>query len=246
MQNLCIRWFGISTICTMCLLTVAARGTENASVDERSEFRLWYDEPAEKWVEALPLGNGRLGAMVFGGTARERLQLNEDTLWFGQPHDYAREGAHEYLQPLRQLLLEGKQREAERLAMEQFMSVPLRQAPYQPLADLWLTFPGHAAAQDYRRELDLDQAISRVRYVVDGIEYQRELLASYPDQVVAVRLTASQPRSITVNLGWTCPHEEVQVHPRGPWRLAPHRAGAHRTEELRSESDGAAALRGLA
>ena len=97
---------------------------------------LWYDTPAEKWVEANPIGNGRLGAMVFGGTENERIQFNDDTLWFGEPHDYSHKGAAKHLPEIRRLLFEGKQREAEDLAGREFMSVPLRQTPYQPCGDL--------------------------------------------------------------------------------------------------------------
>ena len=94
-----------------------------------SDLKLWYTEPATQWTEALPVGNGRLGAMVFGGAAEARYQLNEDSLWCGRPHDYAVDGAAQYLPQIRQLLLEGKQREADRLAMRNFMSKPLRQVP---------------------------------------------------------------------------------------------------------------------
>jgi len=101
---------------------------------------LWYREPATKWVEALPVGNGRLGAMVFGGVEAEQIQFNESTLWTGKPHQYHHEGAAQYLPQLRQLLQEGKQKEAETLALEHFMSVPLRQKAYQPFGDLRLRF----------------------------------------------------------------------------------------------------------
>jgi len=90
--------------------------------EKRSGMKLWYQQPAQEWAEALPVGNGRLGAMVFGGTEHERLQFNEDTLWTGQPHEYQHEGAAKYLPTVRKLLSEGKQREAEKLAAEQMMS----------------------------------------------------------------------------------------------------------------------------
>src|SRR5580765_6229141 len=112
---------------------------------------LWYSQPAEKWTEALPIGNGRMGAMVFGGTASERIQFNEDTLWRGKPHDYVRAGAGEQLGEIRRLLTEGKTKEAEKLAKEKFLSDPVRQLPYQPFGDLRLHFPGHENATNYRR-----------------------------------------------------------------------------------------------
>ncbi len=149
--------------------------------------------------------------MVFGKTGQERLQLNEDTVWFGEPHDYARPGAHRQLEPLRRRLLEGNQREAEKLAMEQFMSVPLRQAPYQPLADLLLRFPGHDSVTQYRRELDLDEATTRVAYDVEQTRYTREIFVSHPDQVLVMHITADRPRSVALELEWACPHERVQT-----------------------------------
>jgi alpha-L-fucosidase 2 len=122
---------------------------------------LLYDKPATKWSEALPVGNGRLGAMVFGGVAEERIQFNEDTLWTGQPHEYQRDGAAEYLPQIRQLLRDGKQREAEKLAMQEFMSEPLRQKAYQPFGDILISFPERDAKADYVRDLNLDTAVFR-------------------------------------------------------------------------------------
>jgi len=160
---------------------------------------LWYTTPATEWVEALPVGNGRLGAMVFGGTALERIQFNEDTVWNGEPHDYSHPGAYQYLNLMRELLFSGKQKEAERIGMEHFMSVPLRQKAYQALADLVLLFPGLAETkriQNYRRDLNLDTAVATVVFDAGGVTYRREVLASYPDQVIAVRLMADQPGRI--------------------------------------------------
>ncbi len=132
---------------------------------------LWYRGPAQKWVEALPIGNGRLGAMVFGGVDEERLQFNEDTIWTGHPHEYQHEGAVKFLPTIRQLLFEGKQRAAEDLAMKEFMSVPLRQMAYQPCGDLRLSFPAAAPVTDYRRELNLDSAITKVSYQSGQVTY---------------------------------------------------------------------------
>ncbi len=179
---------------------------------------LWYPRPAEKWVEALPVGNGRLGAMVFGQTDEERLQFNEDTLWTGEPHDYSHPGAKEVLPQLRRLLFEGKQREAEELAMERFMSVPLRQMAYQPFGDLWLRF-GHSDVSGYRRELDLDRAVASVVYQSGGVTFRREVFCSYPDQVLVVRVEADRPGTVSFTLRLTSPHPHVTVQPTGPNRL---------------------------
>ena len=165
--------------------------------------KLWYDEPATTWMEALPIGNGRLGAMVFGGTADERIQFNEDTLWAGGPRDYSHPGAADVLPEIRRLLFEGKQREAEQLAMEKFMSVPLRQVAYQAFGDLRLELPGHGQVTNYRRELDLDAAVVGMQYDCGGVTYIREALASYPDQVIALRIRANRSGSIDCNVRFT-------------------------------------------
>ncbi len=134
-----------------------------------NEMVLWYDKPAEKWVEALPVGNGRLGAMVYGGVKREQLQFNDDTLWAGKPRSYVHPGAHKYLGEIRQLLFDGKQRDAERLAGEKFMSIPLRQERYQPFGDIYIDFAGHDEVSDYRRQLDIDSAVASVTYRAGGV-----------------------------------------------------------------------------
>ena len=114
--------------------------TEKPAVQHN--LRLWYDEPATKCTEALPVGTGRLAAMVYGSVAREHIQFNEETLWTGQPHDYANEGASQYLAEIRQLLSDGQQEKATALAMDKFMSDPLRQKTYQPFGDLFINFAG--------------------------------------------------------------------------------------------------------
>src|SRR5215203_5588888 len=122
-----------------------------------SELKLWYAQPAAKWEEALPVGSGRMGAMIFGGTAKERIQFNEDTLWTGKPHDYVREGALSHLSTIREAMFAGRNESVTRLIRESFLSDPVRQKAYQPFGDLWIE-TGHRDVSDYRRELDLDTA----------------------------------------------------------------------------------------
>jgi alpha-L-fucosidase 2 len=183
-------------------------GSPAAAADEAEPpaLTLHYNRPATKWVEALPVGNGRLGAMVFGGPAEEHLQFNESTLWTGGPHEYQHPGAAEYLPTIRKLLAEGKQRQAEQLAMEHFMSVPLRQKAYQPFGDLRLRFPGHDDVTDYRRELDLETAVAGVRYRVGDTTFARRVFASQPDQVIVMRLTADHGRRISFTATLDSPH----------------------------------------
>src|ERR1700722_11251382 len=133
------------------------------------DFRLWYRQPAVQWEEALPVGNGRLGAMVFGGVAKDRIQFNESTVWTGEPHDYAHPGAYKYLAQLRQLLFDGKQAEAEKLAMDVFMSEPIHQKSYQAFGDLILDFPALSSTASYRRELNLENAVESTSFEASGI-----------------------------------------------------------------------------
>src|SRR5215470_2033985 len=162
-----------------------------------SALSLWYRRPADtEWVRALPVGNGRLGAMVFGGVVRERLQLNEDTLWAGAPYDPVNPDAREALPEVRRLLAAGQYAEAARLAGQTVMAKPLAQMPYETLGDLMLTFPDVGVVENYRRDLDLRTAITHVSYTLGGVSHTREVFASAPDQVIVVRLTAGRPGQI--------------------------------------------------
>jgi len=164
---------------------------------QTSKLALWYRQPAKEWVEALPIGNGRLGAMVFGGVYEERLQLNEDTVWAGGPYDPTNPEALEALPKARELIFAGEYKQAHELIKKKMMAKPLRQMPYQPVGDLRLEF--HDDKQqfiDYRRELDLATAIARVCYSINGVRYERETFASAVDQVIVVHLTADKPGSV--------------------------------------------------
>jgi alpha-L-fucosidase 2 len=158
---------------------------------------LWYEKPASQWIEALPVGNGRLGAMVFGGTASERLQLNEDTLYAGSPYDPNNHEALQALPEARQLIFEGRYKEANDLIGAKMMAHPIKQMPYELVGDLKLDFPGHSEVKDYLRELDLETAIVKVFYSVDGATFTREVFVSPVDQVIVMRLTGDHPNQIT-------------------------------------------------
>lgn len=190
-----------------------------APVLAQDNLTLWYKQPAKLWVEALPVGNGRMGAMIFGGIAHERIQFNEQTVWTGTPHDYAHHGASQYLPQIRQLLFEGKQKEAEDLAMQEFMSVPLHQKAYQAFGDLLLDWPGLAESEatGYRRDLNLNTAISSVEYTLRGVTYRREVFASYPARAIVVRLSASRPGSVGFETSLKSAHDgsRVAIDPAG-------------------------------
>ena len=173
----------------------AARGPERRA---ENDLQIWFQRPATNWEkEAFPIGNGRLGGMIFGGTDRERIQLNEDTLWSGEPRDTTNPEALKALPRVRQLLFDGKPDEAVKLADQSMMGNPMRVRPYQSLGDLRLEFPGHEAAADYRRELDLSTGVVRIRYRVGQTNFTREIFASHPDQVIVVRLTTDRPGALT-------------------------------------------------
>ncbi|MHC4243568.1 MAG: glycoside hydrolase family 95 protein, partial [Planctomycetota bacterium] len=202
-----IFYFLIFLMTTGSAISYARQG----GTDKWGDLKLWYRQSAQKWAQALPVGNGRLGAMVFGGAEHEQLQFNDDTLWAGKPHEYQHEGAVEYLPAVRKLLFEGKQREAERLAMEHMMSVPLRQEKYQPFGDLRLYFPGHDEPADYRRELDIDSGIAKVSYRISDAIFTREVFSSFPDQVIVVRLTCNKPGRLTFSAKLDSPHGDTRI-----------------------------------
>ena len=174
---------------------------------------LWYRQPAKQWVEALPVGNGRMGAMIFGGISRERIQFNEQTVWTGGPHDYAHRGTYQRLGQIRQLLFEGRQKEAEDLAMREFMSVPLHQQAYQAFGDLELSFPepAESAVTGYRRELNLDTGIAAVEFAAGGVVYRREVFASHPAGVIVVRVRASKPGSLSFTANLKSAHGNAAI-----------------------------------
>ena len=157
---------------------------------------LFYRQPAKEWVEALPIGNGRLGGMVFGGVPAERIQLNEDTFWSGGPYDPINAEALPYLPKVRELIREGRYKEAQDLADEKLMGRPRHLQAYQPLGDLRLVLEGHEQPTDYRRELDLDRAVVRVRYRIGTTTFTREVFSSAPDRSIVVRLTADGPAKL--------------------------------------------------
>jgi alpha-L-fucosidase 2 len=158
---------------------------------------LWYRQPAAQWVEALPLGNGRLGGMVFGGVESEKIQLNEDTVWAGQKRDRINPEGAKAIVEVRRLLMAGKVREAEALADKSIIAIPRRMPPYQPLGDLVIRFSKQGDVSEYRRELDIDSGIARVAYTADGVRYTREVFASAVDQAIVVRLTSDKPGRIS-------------------------------------------------
>ena len=182
------------------------------------EYRLWYNRPAKTWTQALPIGNGVMGGMVFGTPSVERIQLNEETIWAGQPNNVCHPEAKEYLPKVRQLIFEGKYKEAQELANQKVMPVGAGHnsgMPYQPFGDLYIAMAGGADYTNYERLLDLDNARSIVRYQVDGVDYERETIAPLGSKVIAIHLKASKPGMITFTTYMQSPHENVLVAGEG-------------------------------
>ncbi len=177
--------------------TAAAAVLVEAQTEE-SGLKLWYRQPASKWSDALPLGNGRLGAMIHGAVEQERYRLNEDTLWSGAPKDWNNPAAREHLAEVRKLVLEARDYPAADTACKA-MQGPYNQS-YLPLTDLHLNFTPASKVQDYRRELSLDDAVHRITYSQDGIVFTRESFISAPDQVLVIRLTASKADALNFEL----------------------------------------------
>jgi len=184
----------IANILTGC----SVQGTRPLSQnnEEWNHLKLWYNKPAQKWTEALPVGNGRLGAMVYGTVQTERLQLNEDTLWAGQPAERDRTGAYKYLPEARRLIFEGKYAEAQKIMQREFMGPRLIRS-YQTLGDLRLRFGDEMQVTDYRRQLDLDAATATVTYRLGDATFTREVFSSPVDQSIVVRLACDKPAQIT-------------------------------------------------
>lgn len=174
---------------------------------------LWYTSPAANWNEALPVGNGRLGAMLFGAPGEEHLQLNENTLYSGEPSTtYKAVSIRGTYEEITRLLREGREDEAQELVRKNWLG-RLHQN-YQPLGDLYIRMFTHGEVTDYTRELSLDESVARVAYTCNGVRYEREVIASYPDQVIAVRLTAGKKGALSLSA------RMASVHPTAKCRLA--------------------------
>ena len=234
----------LSTLVTIIAATILWQAPPLPAAEPPDEpLSLWYDEPASQWTEALPVGQGRLGAMVFGGVTKERIQFNEDTVWQGAPHDYANKGSHKYLGELRRLLWSGKQSEAEDLAMERFMSIPLGQKAYQAFGDLHLKLldVDESDVSDYSRDLNLDTAIASVQFRAANLGYQREVFASFPDKVIVVRLSATGVERLSFRASLAAAHPDASVKALGEDLVMAGRvsAGAIRFEaRLAVKTDG--------
>ncbi|MEU6786763.1 glycoside hydrolase N-terminal domain-containing protein [Nonomuraea angiospora] len=198
--------------------TAAARAASAPPPEVRAanDLALWYDESAgTDWLRALPIGNGRLGAMVFGNVDTERLQLNEDTVWAGGPYDQSNPRGAAALGQIRQLVFQNQWSQAQTMIDQSMRGTPVGQLAYQPVGDLRLGFGNAAGVSEYSRSLDLTTATTAVSFLQNGVRYGREVLASAPDQVIAIRLTADRPGSITFSATFDSPQRTTRSSPDG-------------------------------
>ena len=199
---------------TIIILLISLASILNVTAQTDSLLKLWYINPARQWVEALPLGNGRLGAMVYGDPCKEIIQLNENTVWAGSPYNNDNPDAKEALSEVRKLIFEGKYKEAQDLINQKFISKISQGMPYQTVGVLKLLFPGHENYSGYYRELDIEKAVATTRYNLNGINYITKVFSSFPDQVIIVRISADKPGSVAFSASMEGP-VKVDVSPGG-------------------------------
>ena len=198
-----MRYF--STFIFLCLMTGSI-----AVFSQSADSKLWYNKPAETWNEALPIGNGRLAAMVFGGAATEHLQMNEETIWTGKPHNNIVDSHGLVIPQLRKLLFEKKYAEAQALSKASIKAVQNGMS-YQPSADLYLQFPGHEKAVNYYRSLDISNATATVHYEVDGVQYSRTAIAAFKGDVIALHCKANKTGKLNFVASLSSVHKEKKI-----------------------------------
>ena len=175
-------------------------------------LKLWYNQPSgSTWENALPIGNGRLGAMIYGNVEKEIIQLNEHTVWSGSPNRNDNSLSLDSLNVIRQLIFEGKQKEAERIVNRVIITKKSHGQKFEPVGSLQLAFEGHDNFSNYYRELDIERAVTKTSYTIGDITYTREALASFPDRVVIMRLTTSKPGSISFTASFTTPQKRATI-----------------------------------
>ena len=178
----------------------------------KHDLKLWYKQPSGKtWENALPIGNGRLGAMIYGNVEKEIIQLNEHTVWSGSPNRNDNPLALDSLDLIRQLIYDGKRKEAERVVNNSIITKKSHGQKFEPVGSLQLAFEGHDNFSNYSRELDIERAVTKTSYTVGDVTYTREALASFPDRVVVMRLTASKPGSISFTAFFTTPQKKATI-----------------------------------
>lgn len=178
------------------------------------EHRLWYSEPAKEWIEALPVGNGRLGGMVYGAVSKDEIQLNEETVWGGAPHNNNNPEALKKLAEVRRLIFNGENLKAQQLIDKTFRT-PQNGMPYQTIGSLFLTFAGHENCTDYYRDLDLSDAVATTTYKVNGVTYVREVFTSFTDNVIVMKISADKKNALSFKAFYGSPMKDFEVKKSG-------------------------------
>ena len=197
------------------IFSIAFVSVFSVSVQAQQSLKLMYHKPAENWNEALPIGNGKLGAMVYGGASQEHLQLNEETIWAGEPGNNVPKNTFDSIQKIRKLLNESKFQEAQNVSNRTYP----RQAPkdlnygmpYQTMGDLFLDFKGHEDFKNYTRTLDIEKAVSTVSYEVNGVTFKREIFSSFADHVIMIKLSSSKKGSLNFSINASTPHLQKSI-----------------------------------
>ncbi|MDQ0595565.1 alpha-L-fucosidase 2 [Chryseobacterium ginsenosidimutans] len=185
------------------------------SLHAQQNLKLIYNKPAENWNEALPIGNGKLGAMVFGGVSQEHLQLNEETIWAGEPRNNVPKNTFDSIQKIRRLLNEDQFEKAQDLSNKTYPRAAPKDLnygmPYQTMGDLFLDFKGHEKFKNYNRTLDIEKAVSTVSYAVNGVTFKREIFASFADNVVVIKLSSNKKGSLNFSVNASTPHLKKSI-----------------------------------
>jgi hypothetical protein len=190
------------------------------------DLKLWYQQPAKVWTEALPLGNSRLGAMVYGGVVNEQIQLNEETVWGGGPHRNDSPKAFGVLPKVRELIFAGREKEAEKVMADNFFTGQ-HGMPFQTIGSLMLEFDGHADYSNYRRDLDLERAVASVRYKIGEVNYTRTIFTSLVDNALIIRIEADKPGAVNFTTRYSTPYKEYEIKKNGKSLLLSGHGSAH-------------------
>ena len=213
------------------LLIQASCSSSNQKNPETKEMILWYNKPAGNvWLDGLFIGNGYMGANVFGKVEKERIALNESTFWSGRPHDYNDPDAYKYFEKIKDLVFAGKFKEAEKLADEHFYGIPAAQQAYQPVGDLLFDFKVTGdSIKDYYRELDMETGIVKVSYTDGDVRMTREVFMSYPDHAMVMKVSANKPGKVSLEVKLRSPFLEETIARdnkltiNGTWKYLPAR-----------------------
>lgn len=208
------RLIGLCIVCACCLMAKA------------DDLKLWYQQPAKVWTEALPLGNSRLGAMVYGGVVNEQIQLNEETVWGGGPHRNDSPKAFGVLPKVRKLIFAGHEKEAEKVMADNFFTGQ-HGMPFQTIGSLILEFDGHADYSNYRRDLDLERAVASVRYKIGEVNYTRTIFTSLVDNALIIRIEADKPGAVNFTTRYSTPYKEYEIKKNGKSLLLSGHGSAH-------------------